>query len=426
MDQPLGGMGTEKAPPPQPQTERILLAILSLLLLVGVAAAVVGLGQRFPARSPLAALPAMTGSDRLRSPEAESSSVSSGAAATPAGTGTPLDVPGETPVSRQELPHTGGTEDPLKIGDGLAFAQGEAPPAVEEAERGQAGEAGPTAQAGQAKENDRLGQTGGGDAAGAGPGAADKAGTTSRTLTTAGMAAPRLAVVIDDWGYQWPAARDILSLPFPLTAAVLPDAPYSREQARAAAAAGFQVILHMPMQPLAELPLSAMAIRVDESDREIRQQVLAALQVVPQAVGISNHQGSRATADSRVMRAVLQVAKEQGLFFLDSRTGPHSVVTRVAQQLGVPTVENALFIDNVDSVYSIMARLRQGAELARKHGQAVVIGHVHKATAQALHLMLPTLAQEGIQLVHVSELLPALPPSSAVTVPADPPAAVIQ
>ncbi|MBE3577051.1 MAG: divergent polysaccharide deacetylase family protein [Limnochordales bacterium] len=217
---------------------------------------------------------------------------------------------------------------------------------------------------------------------------------------------PRLAVVIDDWGYDRPGARQILSLRVPLTAAVLPFAPLTREQAEAARQAGFEVILHMPMEPFdASIPLAAEALRTGMSEETVKELVRQALRAVPQAVGISNHQGSRATSDARVMRAVLEVVKQEGLFFLDSRTSSRSVALAVARQLGVPAAANRLFIDNDDDVAAIEARLWEAAELARREGHAIVIGHVYSSTAIALARTLPELQKAGIELVTVSSLI---------------------
>ncbi|HHV55428.1 MAG TPA: divergent polysaccharide deacetylase family protein [Firmicutes bacterium] len=219
----------------------------------------------------------------------------------------------------------------------------------------------------------------------------------------------KLAIVIDDWGYDWPAAREFLALRVPLTVAVIPHAPLTHEHAERARKAGFEVLVHLPMEPFrlsgSNGSASADMVRVDMETAEIQSLVARAIADVPRAVGMSNHQGSRATSDPQVMGAVLEVVREHGLFFLDSRTAPSSVAATTGQELGVPTARNDLFIDNDDRVEAIVARLREGARLARREGSAIVIGHVHRATAAALRQVLPELARDGIELVPVSQLV---------------------
>src|SRR6202044_1601454 len=58
----------------------------------------------------------------------------------------------------------------------------------------------------------------------------------------------RLAIIIDDLGYDRAAADALLALGFPLTVSVLPHLPLSAEVAEEAYLRGDQVMLHLPMQ----------------------------------------------------------------------------------------------------------------------------------------------------------------------------------
>lgn len=216
----------------------------------------------------------------------------------------------------------------------------------------------------------------------------------------------RLAIVIDDWGYDWQAAGAFLSLEGPVTVAVIPGLPRSRQHALQARARGFEVIVHLPMEPLdASIDAGPRAITTGMSGEEIRRVVAEAIDAVPGAVGVSNHMGSKATADARVMEHVLEVVRERGLFFLDSATSPGSVTGLVAERLGVRWAHNGAFVDGEPTVRAVRARLEQAVRQAERTGQAVAIGHVKPATAVAVGMLLPELAQRGIVLVPVSELV---------------------
>ena len=47
------------------------------------------------------------------------------------------------------------------------------------------------------------------------------------------------------------------------------------------------------------------------------------------------------------MKIVLEVCKENGLFYLDSKTTGKSVVGKLATELNVPFLENNFFFDDV-------------------------------------------------------------------------------
>lgn len=66
------------------------------------------------------------------------------------------------------------------------------------------------------------------------------------------------------------------------------------------------------------------------TDEEVHAKVTAAIKDVPYAIGMNNHMGSKVTSDKRIMSVVLDVCKEHGLFFVDSRTNYWSVVPELA------------------------------------------------------------------------------------------------
>jgi polysaccharide deacetylase 2 family uncharacterized protein YibQ len=142
------------------------------------------------------------------------------------------------------------------------------------------------------------------------------------------------------------------------------------------------------------------------SNPQIVAQVQADLDQVPLARGVNNHEGSKASADERVMRAVIGVlAQHRDLFFIDSRTNKASVGEQTAEALGVPTARRDVFLDNRADVAYSEAQLLQAAEIARRNGSAIAIGHPRPTTLAAIQAMIPRLEASGIQFVLAQDLV---------------------
>lgn len=217
---------------------------------------------------------------------------------------------------------------------------------------------------------------------------------------------PILAIIIDDWGYANTAVEPLLAYPFPLTMAVLPHLQLSAEVSERAYSRGHEVILHQPMEALnSSLDLGPGGILVEMDPEEKIARLTKNLVSLPRASGLNNHMGSRTTEDPETMTQILQVVKDLGLFFVDSRTSSASVAPQIAQELGVPWGINNLFIDNESDVETIKEQVRKGLHLAKKQGHAIIIGHVRPTTAVALWQMIPEFLTSGVELVPVSSLV---------------------
>ncbi|WP_251038307.1 divergent polysaccharide deacetylase family protein [Paenibacillus albidus] len=188
----------------------------------------------------------------------------------------------------------------------------------------------------------------------------------------------RVAIIIDDLGNGLRGTDEILSLPIKLTVAVMPFLSTTESDARRAHERGYDVLLHLPMEPRQGKPswLGPGAILADMSDAEVHSRVEAALDNVPFAIGINNHMGSKVTGNERVMRIVLAVCKDRGLFYLDSKTNSRSVVGKIAREMGLPPVENHIFLDDTHSVNHVIKQLRLVGEKAEAQRYCVTIGHV--------------------------------------------------
>ena len=218
--------------------------------------------------------------------------------------------------------------------------------------------------------------------------------------------APRLAVILDDWGYQASLINLAIDIDRPITLAVLPHLPYSTRVAQKAFNQGLGVMLHMPMQPKNKWRgLERHTILVTDKEEVIKACLDSALTSVPHVEGVNNHMGSLATSDERVMRIVLSHLMSKGLFFIDSNTAPATVSPKISRELGIKFAKRDIFIDNEMVPESIKKQLRQAEKLALRTGRAVAIGHGKKMTILVIKEMVPEIEKAGIKLVLVRDLV---------------------
>lgn len=218
-----------------------------------------------------------------------------------------------------------------------------------------------------------------------------------------------LAIVIDDFGNNMKGTEDMLNLQVPITAAIMPFLPTSREDAIRAHKKGHEVIVHLPLEPKKGKKswLGPGAITTDLSDQEIRQRVQNAIKSIPYAVGMNHHMGSKATEDERVMRIILEECQKNNLYYLDSKTTGKSVVKKLAEELYVPYLENNLFFDHIYSNQHIEKQANRLAKELDKKEEFIAIGHVGisgPAVVSVLKAYIPVYQHEA-KLVPLSDLI---------------------
>ena len=218
---------------------------------------------------------------------------------------------------------------------------------------------------------------------------------------------PKVAIVIDDLGYtDGGIARDMVELEIPVTVSILPKLRHSHEVLALAKKHDRCILLHLPMEAQQRYPEDLEPVTVDMSDEEIASLVRDYMASLPGVNGVNNHQGSRATADGRVMRAVCGELEGDQVFFLDSLTSPESVAYNAAVDAGLPAAINDEFIDDgTQSRDEVDARLRNLVETARKQGTAVGIGHPHPWTLEALRDFDDYLLTTEVELVPLCDLV---------------------
>lgn len=218
---------------------------------------------------------------------------------------------------------------------------------------------------------------------------------------------PKIALVFDDGGYSLSDLQHFLDLPFPLAVAVLPQLNNSVAAAQKIRAAGKELLLHQPMQAInLKVDPGPGAITPTMHTYEIAEVVKKNIAQIGPVVGMNNHEGSLITESAPKIGAVLEVCKNAGIFFLDSRTTANSVVSQVAMEFGMNILERDIFLDNTPNREDILKEFLKGVKVANRDGYAIMIGHIWSGSnlANLLEEVYPVLKSKGYTLVTPGDL----------------------
>jgi uncharacterized protein len=216
---------------------------------------------------------------------------------------------------------------------------------------------------------------------------------------------PRVTIVFEHAGSSLTDLAPIYAMHLPFGLGIFPKMRYSARIAREAAQHGLTPMLHLPMEARHPPDMGAVpgAVWVRMADAEIQAVVEEDLASVPGVAGVSNHAGSRATADRRVMLAVLRTVKARGLWFEENRTTEASVASNVAARLGIPLVLVTRYLD--DPPVNIERKTRALIEAAKRDGAAIAVAHITTGAPQIVGRLLPEFRRAGIVFVPVTEFL---------------------
>ena len=217
---------------------------------------------------------------------------------------------------------------------------------------------------------------------------------------------PRVALIIDDLGYDKKIAEKFVELDIDLTFSILPHSPFQKKIVRLANSKGIEIMLHLPMEPVEypEVNPGPGSLLSSMTPDELIKQLEENLDTIPGVKGVNNHMGSKLTAESAQMYQMFSVLKHRGLFFIDSRTTSDSLGKPSARLFQVPFAQRDVFIDHYQEPDFIRKQIKELIRIARLNGEAVGILHPHPTTYRILQEMLPEL-QNQVRLVPASQVV---------------------
>ena len=111
----------------------------------------------------------------------------------------------------------------------------------------------------------------------------------------------------------------------------------------------------------------------------------------------------------------MEVLKDNGLYFLDSKTSPNSKAENAAINVGIAYAHRHVFLDNNNDKAYILGQLAKVESLANKNGYAIAIGHPKTQTYEALKEWLLTVDKKGIKIVPLSYVIEILHPTMSAS-----------
>jgi uncharacterized protein len=225
-------------------------------------------------------------------------------------------------------------------------------------------------------------------------------------LSASTQAEARLAIIIDDIGYNKAQSERAARLDGKFTLSVLPFTPHGFSSAQLAHSSGKELMLHLPMSAINNQPLGRGGLVSGMEKAAFLDVIRQDLANIPHIKGVNNHMGSRLTQETEPMQWLMSELQMRGLYFVDSRTSPQTKAFDIANSQQVPSLKRDVFLDDSREPRAIERELKRALKLAQERGAAVAIGHPYPATLDILERIELLPQKQGVRLVYVSQLVP--------------------
>jgi len=211
---------------------------------------------------------------------------------------------------------------------------------------------------------------------------------------------PRVVIIMDDV-QSLEQAEMIKQLPFAITPSIFPVTSDHPDTQRVAEM--FSVfMIHTPMEAYHFSAPEENTLHTNDSLETIDARIAEIKHDFPSLVAINNHTGSKFTSDEEAMDRLFCILQKYGIPFVDSRTSVETKGREMGKLFHRKVLERNIFLDNEDSVPSILNRLKETVSFAKVHQQAIAICHPKPATFEALMQAAPLL--QDVDVVTIEKL----------------------
>ncbi len=219
---------------------------------------------------------------------------------------------------------------------------------------------------------------------------------------------PKVAVVIAGLGLSQAATETaIQQLPGAVTLAFAPYAHNLEGWIAQARAAGHEVLLELPMEPL-NYPHNdpgphTLLTSLKSNENLMRLDWL--LSRFNGYIGVTSIMGTKFTASTNSLEPVLIELNDRGLLYLDSKASQKSVAGKITAELKMPSVASNRVIDNTASRVAIDTCLHELEQIAKSAGFAVGIGFPFPVTIERVSEWARALRHKRYALAPLSAMI---------------------
>ncbi|MEE2996944.1 MAG: divergent polysaccharide deacetylase family protein, partial [Pseudomonadota bacterium] len=218
---------------------------------------------------------------------------------------------------------------------------------------------------------------------------------------------PRIGIVVTGLGLSDAATESaIQGLPGAVTLAFAPHSSKLKEWVRLARAAGHEVLINIPMEPVnyPSYDPGPQTLLTSLNANQNLNRLFWGLSRASGYVGVVDFLGSRFTASRKHMEPVLNELKRRGLLYLDSGTTTGSTTPVIAHELGIAFAVSKLTLDETASRKNIDRRFGELETRARRDTQAIGIASPYPVTLERIANWARQLRARGFALAPISAL----------------------
>ena len=216
---------------------------------------------------------------------------------------------------------------------------------------------------------------------------------------------PKITLVLGGMGLNATLTQKAIDLlPGDVTLGFAPYGENLQAQVNEARAAGHEILLQVPMEPVG-YPGNSPGPGTLLSDATPEQNLASLKWLMSRFAGysgITNYMGARLLGAEDALRPVMKEVASRGLVYLEDASVNLTLSPKVAQDLRLPLQRAIMVIDANPTAPAISAALAKLEKEAARNGSAIATGSGLDVTIETVAEWAKTLQERGILLVPVS------------------------
>jgi hypothetical protein len=216
---------------------------------------------------------------------------------------------------------------------------------------------------------------------------------------------PKIAILLGGMGLNAKLTKKAIDeLPGDITLGFAPYGDNLQEQVNRARAAGHEIMLQVPMEPVGYPGANPgpKTLLSDSPPAENLEALRWHMSRFAGYSGITNYMGARLLVTEQAMKPVMAELRARGLVYLEDATVNLTLSPKVVQEVKLPMQRASIVIDGEPTAAAIGEALERLEREAIRNGTAIGTGSGLGVTIETVAEWAKTLQEKGILLVPVS------------------------